>query len=63
VSSDAVPAPYSPFLKVASGFVLTAVVMNTRSPQTTGLEWDRPGMAAFHAMLVPVFVFQETGRR
>ena len=36
-----------------SSFAGMAVVTNTRLPQMTGLEWARPGIGVFHAMLVP----------
>jgi hypothetical protein len=61
-SSDASPSPYSPGVKVAPGLLLIAVVTNTRSPQTIGLECARPGMAVRHRMFSPVRVFQLSGR-
>src|SRR5262249_58559197 len=42
--------------------VLIAVVMKTRLPHTTGLEWARPGIRVFHLMLVPFSAFQLSGR-
>src|SRR5712691_6420922 len=52
-SSDAVPSPYRPRLKDASARLLTAVVTNTWSAQTMGLECANPGMRVFHRTWVP----------
>lgn len=40
---------------------LTAVVTNSRSPQTTGLEWPSPGIAVFHRTCSPLATSQRTG--
>src|SRR5688572_15004474 len=40
-----------------------AVVTNTRSPQTMGLEWARPGNRVFQAMFLPSAADQVSGRR
>src|SRR5438270_10193444 len=61
-SSDAVPSPYSPRLNEAPTRLLTAVVMNTLSCQTIGLECASPGMGCFQRMFVPCAGFQITGR-
>src|SRR5688572_16824519 len=39
-----------------------AVVTNNRSPQTTGLECPKPGIAVRHRMFSPVFTFQVSGK-
>jgi len=39
-------------MNVGFELMLTAVVIKTRSPQTTGLEWARPGIGVFHRALV-----------
>src|SRR5256885_4024422 len=38
-----------------------SVVRKTRSPQTTGHEWPRPGIGVFQRTLSPVFTSQVTG--
>jgi hypothetical protein len=40
-------------LNVAPPRLLTAVVTNTRSPATTGLECDRPGIGVVRLMFRP----------
>ncbi len=60
-SSEASPAPYSPGLNVAFGRRLTALVTNTRSPQTIGLECASPGIGTRQRMFSPVFTFQMSG--
>src|SRR5712691_13571814 len=61
-SSDAVPSPYRPRLKDASARLLTAVVTNTWSAQTMGLECASPGMRVFHRIWVPCAESQLMGR-
>ena len=39
----------------------TALVTKTRSPQTTGLEWPRPGIGVFQATFVPAVTSQVSG--
>src|SRR5256885_2181463 len=53
------PSPYAPTF--SSGFFssLIAVVRKIRSPQMTGLEWPRPGMAVFHLTLEDFSTSQE----
>src|SRR5215471_18024754 len=60
-SYAASPSPYNPRLKVSPPRLLTAVVTNTRSPHTIGLECASPGILDFHAMLVPRVTSQFTG--
>src|ERR1035441_5475915 len=61
-SSEAVPSPEIPALKVASGLPLTAVVRNTWSPQTTGLAWANPWTSVFHSTLMCCWASHWTGR-
>src|SRR5918993_4218922 len=61
-SLEASPSPYKPGLKVAPARLLTAVVTNTVSPQTTGLEWARPGTLGRHKMPSPLAGFHRSGR-
>src|ERR1035438_10611407 len=61
-SSAASPSPYRPRLKLSPPRLLTAVVTNTRSPHTIGLEWARPGVGLFQAMLAPLETFQVAGK-
>src|SRR5687767_5915702 len=51
-------SPYNPGLIPASALPLIAVVRQTRSPQTTGLESPRPGSAVFHCTFVLPATFQ-----
>src|SRR5688572_14852475 len=44
------------------GSALTAVVIKTRSPQITGLEWARPGIGVFHRMLTAFSASQSVGK-
>ena len=60
-SVDASPSPYSPGRNVAFGSLLTALVTNTRSPQTIGLECARPGIGVRQRTCSPVFGFQASG--
>ena len=39
----------------------TALVTKMRSPQTTGLEWPRPGIGVFQATFVPAATSQVSG--
>src|SRR3954466_14420257 len=61
-SSDASPSPYSPFLNVASGRLLIAVVTKTRLPQTIGLECARPGIGVRQRTCSPLVPFHLSGR-
>ena len=46
-------SPYSPTLSPASFWPLIAVLTQSRSPQTIGLDRPRPGIGVFHATSVP----------
>src|SRR5262249_24552844 len=52
--------PLSPSTSFGS-FAGTAVVTNTRSPQTIGLECPTPGTSAFQRTFRPVFTSQSAG--
>ena len=52
-SLEASPSPYSPGRKLASGSLLMAVVTNTRSPQTTGVDAPGPAVSACHTSRSP----------
>src|SRR5712692_7892784 len=60
-SSDESPAPYKPRLNDAPARLLTAVLTNTRSSQTIGLECASPGIGVFQTMRVPCAASQSTG--
>ncbi len=49
-------------LSTGSPSSLMAVVRNTRSPQTTGLEWPNPATSVRHKMLRPSLTDQWSGR-
>src|SRR5262245_33073198 len=63
--SAAIATPTTSITPVTGGaslpFSATAVVTNTRSPQTMGLEWPSPGTAMFHATFVPLVRSQVVG--
>src|ERR1043165_4445539 len=61
-SCDASPSPYRPGRKVAFGSLLTALVTNILSPQTTGLECASPGIGVRHRMFSPVLTSHLSGR-
>jgi hypothetical protein len=49
-------------LKLAAPRPLSALVTNTRPPQTTGLECASPGRVAFHSTFSPVLTSHVSGR-
>jgi hypothetical protein len=53
--------PLSPSTSLGSS-AGTAVVTNTRSPHTIGLEWPTPGTSAFQRTLRPAVTSQSPGR-
>src|SRR4026209_62449 len=60
-SVEASPSPYSPGRNEAFGSLLTADVTKIRFPQTTGLEWARPGIEVRQRMFSPVLAFHWSG--
>ena len=62
-SAAAVPAPYSPGLNVGSSMLLTAVVRNSRLPETIGEECASPGTGTLNNNPFPVTAFQSPGNR
>src|ERR1041385_1818708 len=54
-------SPYRPTFSEGSPLSGTALVMNTRSPQTIGLEWPSPGISVFQRMFFPDSPFHSTG--
>src|SRR5262245_45795253 len=53
-SFDGSTSPKSPWRKTAFGSLLTAVVTNSLSPHTIGLETARPGIAVFQRTPSPL---------
>jgi|ERR1700691_155039 hypothetical protein len=54
-------SPYRPTFSDDSPLAGTALVTKIRSPQTTGLEWPRPGIAVFQRMFLPDSTFHSMG--
>src|SRR6185503_16831452 len=54
-------SPYKPTRNDCLESAETAVVTNTRSPQTTGDEFASPGTSTFHTTLVPFSTSKFTG--
>jgi hypothetical protein len=54
-------SPYRPTFNDDSPLAGTALARRMRSPQTTGLEWPRPGMAVFQRMFLPDSTFHSVG--
>src|ERR1035441_2538160 len=54
-------SPYRPTFNDDSPLAGTALVTKMRSPQTTGLEWPRPGIAVSQRMFLPDATFHSVG--
>src|ERR1022692_4581418 len=60
-SDDSLISPYRPTFSDDSPLAGTALVTKMRSPQTTGLEWPKPGIAAFQRTFLPDSTFHSVG--